>query len=291
MIYLQDNGACAEGMGRGSNEAKRQPDLEGRMAADQLAAEDLPHVDLDGRSRPVRRPWRARPTATAYGRGRANARTPFRGFKHDAYEGGLSTPFIVHWPARYGAAHGSIVAARAPDRSDADAAGRGRCRLPRELRGQRDPAHGGVTSWTPGPAATCSACPLAFEHHGNLALRDGRWKIVSQYRAKQPRTWELYDMEEDRTGSPTSPTTPRAPGGHGRGPQAWADRVGVRTGPLIVGDPRRRPQTIPPPFTGGRLRARRRSECQSYERPWNRNATSRASASSCARRAMTARFP
>ena len=41
--------------------------------------------------------------------------------------------------------------------------------------------------------------PLAFEHHGNLALRDGRWKIVSQYRAKQPRTWELYDMEQDRT--------------------------------------------------------------------------------------------
>ena len=36
----------------------------------------------------------------AYGAGWANAsNTPFRGYKHDGYEGGISTPLIVHWPA------------------------------------------------------------------------------------------------------------------------------------------------------------------------------------------------
>jgi arylsulfatase len=38
--------------------------------------------------------------------------------------------------------------------------------------------------------------PLFFEHEGNRALRDGRWKLVAQG-GRGP--WELYDMESDRT--------------------------------------------------------------------------------------------
>ena len=39
-------------------------------------------------------------TFVAYGTGWANtSNTPFRGYKHDGYEGGISTPFIFHWPA------------------------------------------------------------------------------------------------------------------------------------------------------------------------------------------------
>ena len=37
--------------------------------------------------------------------------------------------------------------------------------------------------------------PLFWEHEGNRAVRDGRWKLVSQY----PGDRELYDMVEDRT--------------------------------------------------------------------------------------------
>jgi arylsulfatase len=36
---------------------------------------------------------------------------------------------------------------------------------------------------------------LFWEHEGNRAVRQGRWKLVSKY----PGDWELYDMEEDRT--------------------------------------------------------------------------------------------
>jgi arylsulfatase len=38
--------------------------------------------------------------------------------------------------------------------------------------------------------------PIFFEHEGNRAVRDGRWKLV----AKGPDgPWELYDMDADRT--------------------------------------------------------------------------------------------
>ena len=37
--------------------------------------------------------------------------------------------------------------------------------------------------------------PLFWEHEGNRAVREGRWKIVSE----QNEEWELYDMYEDRT--------------------------------------------------------------------------------------------
>jgi arylsulfatase len=37
---------------------------------------------------------------------------------------------------------------------------------------------------------------LFWEHEGNRAVREGKWKLV----AKGPAAaWELYDMEEDRT--------------------------------------------------------------------------------------------
>jgi arylsulfatase len=37
--------------------------------------------------------------------------------------------------------------------------------------------------------------PLFFEHEGNRAVRDGKWKLVSKFMGP----WELYDMEADRT--------------------------------------------------------------------------------------------
>jgi arylsulfatase len=75
--------------------------------------------------------------------------------------------------------------------------------------------------------------PLAWEHHGNSALRDGKWKIVTEYRANPPTKWELYDMEADRTElhdlAATQPEKLMELAGKW---QAWADRVGVQPWPL-----------------------------------------------------------
>ena len=75
--------------------------------------------------------------------------------------------------------------------------------------------------------------PLGFEHHGNLALRDGRWKIVSYYRKDQPTKWELYDMENDRTeqkdlGEEMPDKLAEMVGKW----QTWADKVGVQPWPI-----------------------------------------------------------
>ena len=75
--------------------------------------------------------------------------------------------------------------------------------------------------------------PLCFEHHGNLALRDGRWKIVSAFRRDQPTKWELYDMEADRTELNNLATKmPMKLNEMTSQWRAWADRVGVQKWPF-----------------------------------------------------------
>jgi arylsulfatase len=37
---------------------------------------------------------------------------------------------------------------------------------------------------------------IFFEHEGNRAVRDGKWKLVAK---SAKGKWELYDMEADRT--------------------------------------------------------------------------------------------
>ena len=74
---------------------------------------------------------------------------------------------------------------------------------------------------------------LGFEHHGNLALRDGKWKIVSAYRRNQPTRWELYDMENDRTElNDLASSQPERLQEMVDKWQAWADRVGVQPWPF-----------------------------------------------------------
>lgn len=41
--------------------------------------------------------------------------------------------------------------------------------------------------------------PIFWEHEGNKAVRHGRYKLVSKWNRKNETTWELYDMDQDRT--------------------------------------------------------------------------------------------
>ena len=115
----------------------------------------------------------------SYGSGWANAsNTPFRFYKHYDHEGGISTPLIVHWPAGTKRQGEFEQSCRSRHRLDGDLRGRRRRDLSANLRRQRRSC-----PWK--AAVCCRPCGekpqprmLFWEHEGNRAVRDGKWKLV-----------------------------------------------------------------------------------------------------------------
>ncbi len=102
IFYLQDNGGCAEGLGRGPRGKYKarpaKPPLP-PMAKEALQFDMIPKQTRDGYpvvTGPGIMPGPA-DTYIAYGRGWANvSNTPFREYKHWVHEGGISAPLIAH---------------------------------------------------------------------------------------------------------------------------------------------------------------------------------------------------
>jgi arylsulfatase A-like enzyme len=165
ILFLSDNGACAEPLERGK-----------------------PGVPPGGPD-----------SYTSYGVGWANAsNTPFRLYKHWMHEGGISTPLIAHWPGviRQGGTvtnqPGHLVDIMA---TCVDVAGgsypktyRGRPVTPLEGRSLRPVFEGKRRAGHP---------HICWEHEGNRAVRQGDWKLVSA--RPWSAGWELYNMAGDRT--------------------------------------------------------------------------------------------
>ncbi len=202
IFYLQDNGGCAEGIGRGGNSPARadQPSLP-PMNRDDRQHNSTPRQTREGW--PVRQGYGVRPggpdTYIAYGRGWANvSNTPFREYKHWTHEGGISTPLIAHWPAGIAPARRGTLESHPGQLMDImatclDVAG---ATYPAEYRGESlTPLEGASLrpAFVGSPPARTK--PLVWEHEGNRALRDGPWKLV----AKENQPWELYDLHADRS--------------------------------------------------------------------------------------------
>ncbi len=67
--------------------------------------------------------------------------------------------------------------------------------------------------------------PLAWEHEGNCAYREGKWKLVKRW---DRDNWELYDMDVDRCEmNDLANTYPEIRTAFIEKYQAWANRVGV----------------------------------------------------------------
>ncbi len=203
IMYCQDNGGCAELMGRGGQFKPRgeRPTLPA-LATDYLQPDMIPKQTRDGF--PVRQGYGVLPggpdTYIAYGEAWANvSNTPFREYKHWVHEGGISSPLIAHWPAGIPTARKNALEPQPSHLIDlmatcVDVAG---ARYPQTFaEHQIIPAEG--VSLRPamlGQPLNRSQ-PLYWEHEGNRAARDCKWKLV----AKGPGgPWELYDIDADRT--------------------------------------------------------------------------------------------
>jgi arylsulfatase A-like enzyme len=200
IFFLADNGGCAEEYGsRGPVKPDpSKPVVLKPMGKDELQTRMQPVVTRDGR--PVRTGYGVMPgpadTYIAYGRPWANAsNTPFRLYKHWVHEGGISTPLIAHWPSRIKAEGefrrqpGHLIDIMA---TCVDVAG---ANYPAEYKGRRiTPMEG--KSLTPAfDNKPIQREAIYWEHEGNRAVRQGKWKLVSRH----PAGWELYDLEADRT--------------------------------------------------------------------------------------------
>lgn len=172
ILFLADNGACAEGglLGGGSKE--------------QLGTDEGYFL--------------------TYGQSWANvSATPLREYKHWTHEGGISTPLIVHWPDNMpDAIKGGLtdqygflqdIMATAIDVSEGEYPTyynessivplQGKSML-QVILGKESPIHDQ---------------PIFWEHEGNAAVRYGDFKLVKKYSHENPSDWELYDISKDRS--------------------------------------------------------------------------------------------
>lgn len=211
ILYMQDNGGCAETFGRrqavGPVERPDKPTLP-PMERDELQTEMIPPQSRDGF--PLRRGPGVMPgpaeTEIGYGINWANiSNTPFREYKHWVHEGGIATPLVAHWPAGISDNGEAFRETEAGPLHDAPTHLIDVMATFVDIAGIDYPAeHGGNTiqpvegvSLTPafGGNALQREAPIFFEHEGNRAVRQGKWKLV----AKGVKSdWELYDMEKDR---------------------------------------------------------------------------------------------
>jgi arylsulfatase len=203
IFFLQDNGGCAETVGRQPNadvpaQRPEKPPLEPR-GNDFIDTSVRPTRTRDGYN--VRTGPGAMPgpydTFIAYGQGWANvSNTPFREYKHWVHEGGISTPLIVHWPAgnkRRGELErtpGHLIDIMA---TCVDVAG---ATYPKEHAGQAIQPMEGKSLAPLFAGKPIEREAIYWEHEGNRAVRVGNWKLVAKGPAGK---WELYDIDRDRS--------------------------------------------------------------------------------------------
>ncbi|MBN1456626.1 MAG: arylsulfatase [Sedimentisphaerales bacterium] len=202
IFFLSDNGACQEGgiLGSGSEKAIRDP---------------MSTRGTDGPS---------------CGRAWANAsNTPFRLYKHFVHEGGMSAPMIVHWPkgvpkdklGSFVEPFGYLQDLMPTCLELAEA------QYPKKRNDRTIPPMVG-TSLIPlikGSNKAIHIEPVFWEHEGNRAMRDGKWKLV--WARKGP--WELYDLEADRTEMHNLvKDMPNRAADMQRAWESWARRTGIQ---------------------------------------------------------------
>jgi arylsulfatase len=180
ILFLSDNGACYEWGPFGFDGVSRR-------------GENILHTG--DALRKIGGPG----THHSYGSAWANlGNTPFRLYKHFTHEGGISTPFIAHWPQGIGQVDGwvrqpSHVMDILPTILDASGA-----RYPAEYQGRKITPVEGTSLLPVMRGRQLPERTIGFDHQEAHALRRGDWKIVWSKRMPWEIQWELYNLAEDR---------------------------------------------------------------------------------------------
>jgi len=195
ILFLSDNGGSPETVKNPRKFSVPRETKDGRPVRRGTAPEVMPGSD---------------DTFQGYGIGWANAsNTPFRLFKRWVHEGGIATPLIVYWPGVlskpgeliHQTGHVMDLMATCLDAAGVDYPQYYEENKITEIEGQSLLPLLKGDEWE-GHDHIC------WEHEGNRAIRQGKWKLVSYYTAarqsrvsKGDRTgqWELYELEADRT--------------------------------------------------------------------------------------------
>jgi len=189
IIFMSDNGACAEDIPEGVTVDELVNNL---MIAKSHTRSGEP---VQFGNNPALMPGPEN-TYQSYGTAWANlSNTPFRLYKHWIHEGGISTPLLLHWPQgikeKGGIRH---TPGYLPDIMatilDITATG-----YPQNYAGNPIAPLEGSSLRPAFDGDGIQRPPMFWEHEGNAAVRIGKWKLVKRY----PDPWELYDMEQDRT--------------------------------------------------------------------------------------------
>lgn len=198
IVFLSDNGSSREGGAFGFGDHNVNPSNHDEW------------VRQEGPSSSLGRAW-------------ANvANTPFRGYKREAYEGGIATPCIVHWPGghvRKGITHQvSHVMDIMPTLLQVAGVS-----PPEKAATEPIPPMEGKSLFPVLRGGSIGSRTLCWEHEGNRAVRRGDWKLV----ARNGLPWEVYHLSMDRTETENLLYAQPVAASLSAEWNAWAKRVGV----------------------------------------------------------------
>ena len=172
IIFLSDNGGCHEGTKNKGNFIRTTGET---GDPDSFDAYEFPWANVSN--------------------------TPFRMHKHWVHEGGISTPFIAFYPEQIKGGKLVNQPGHITDLMTTFV----------EYAGGKYPETFNGNQITPMEGTSLVAAfsgkkmqrqqPIFWEHEGNRAMRDGDWKLVSQYNYGQKKfmNWELYNLKSDRS--------------------------------------------------------------------------------------------
>lgn len=196
ILFLSDNGACGEWDAFGFE----YPELNARVAGGTPGHPNVLHQGADleklgGPDGPL----------FSYGSGWANVgNTPFTLYKMFTYEGGISSPLIMHWPQKiknagiYKEKYGHIMDVMATCLDVADT------NYPETFNGNKIISLEGISLFETLNSKDTLERLLVFEHSGYPAIRIGDWKLVARTKVMLKEdfhpdaAFELYHIGQDR---------------------------------------------------------------------------------------------